>query len=167
MNAPDAVTGDAEQKPLRILVDMDGVLCGDPPSALIDEHVKLCAAHGFTWNGHWSDIPYSFRHLLPIPGAVDGFCALFDRFDVFVVSTAPWGNDEAWTDKLRWVKQHIPRDMKGRLILTHRKDLVACDWIIDDRKKNGVENMGEKHVHFGQPPFENWGKVVAFFADKA
>ena len=43
------------------------------------------------------------RHLAlidPIPGAIDAYPELADRFDTYILSTAPWKNPSAWSDKL-------------------------------------------------------------------
>ena len=155
-----------------VLIDMDGVLVDEPDPARVKLFTDgVARLTGQEWKHHWSDILGIFRDLPPFPGGIEALCQLYDdsNFDVFICSTAPWANDSAWSDKVEWIKRHVPRDMKGRVILTHRKDLVAasCDYIIDDRRKNGVENVPpEKHIHFGQPPFENWNKIIDFLQKK-
>ena len=53
---------------------------------------------------------------------------LHRRYDLYILSTAPWGNPSAWTDKLEWIKKHFDSDRPEgtfykRLILTHHKNL--------------------------------------------
>lgn len=43
----------------------------------------------------------------PMPGAIEAINRLADKFDVYILSTAPWDNPTAWSDKLNWVKQHL------------------------------------------------------------
>jgi hypothetical protein len=40
------------------------------------------------------------------------------------------------------------------------------DYLIDDRIANGVESFKGTHVHFGQPGFENWDKVIKYFENE-
>ncbi|NCG08090.1 MAG: 2-C-methyl-D-erythritol 4-phosphate cytidylyltransferase, partial [Verrucomicrobia bacterium] len=60
------------------------------------------------------------------------------RFDSYILSTAPWGNPTAWSDKLEWVKKHLGEVAKKRLILSHNKQLNKGDYLIDDRSRNGA-----------------------------
>ena len=50
--------------------------------------------------GREDDIPGIFGLMEPMPGAVESFLELAERFDVYVLSTAPWENPTAWSDKL-------------------------------------------------------------------
>jgi 5'(3')-deoxyribonucleotidase len=50
---------------------------------------------------------------------------------------------------------------KKRLILTHHKNLLVGDYLIDDRTKNGAGQFNE-HIHFGAKGFETWDKVLAY-----
>jgi 5'(3')-deoxyribonucleotidase len=50
-----------------------------------------------------------------------------------------------------------------RLILSHHKDLLRGDYLIDDSTKNGVADFQGKHIHFGTPEFPNWQTVIEYF----
>jgi 5'(3')-deoxyribonucleotidase len=78
------------------------------------------------------------------------------------VSTAPWNNPSGWTDKRKWVEKYLPL-AKKKLILTHNKNMILGDFLIDDRLKNGADQFSGKFIHFGQTPFDNWGKILEFF----
>ena len=63
---------------------------------------------------------------------------LKDKYDIYILSTAPWDNPSAWSDKLEWVKRYLGEVCYKRLILSHHKNLNAGDYLIDDRKKRMV-----------------------------
>ena len=39
--------------------------------------------------------------------------------------------------------------MRKKIILTHRKDLVSGDYLIDDRSKNGASEFCDEWIQFG------------------
>ena len=45
----------------------------------------------------------------PLPGALESFKVLAGLYDTYMLSTAPWKNPTAWSDKLLWVKHHLGR----------------------------------------------------------
>jgi 5'-nucleotidase len=61
--------------------------------------------------------------MTPIPGGIEAFLLLSEHFDCYVLSTAPWKNESAPSDKLRWVKQYLGEPAHKRLILSHHKNL--------------------------------------------
>jgi 5'(3')-deoxyribonucleotidase len=71
-------------------------------------------------------IPGLFRNLKPIKDAVGSVNKLLssDKYEVYFLSTAPWGNTSAWTDKRIWLEELFGDTINRKLILTHRKDLV-------------------------------------------
>ena len=114
------------------------------------------------------EVPGIFRFMDPMAGAVESFNELAGVFDTYILSTAPWENPSAWSDKLLWVKRHLGPAAYKRLILTHHKNLNGGDFLIDDRDdKNGVDLFKGEHVHFGQGEFKDWGSVVAYLKTRA
>ena len=82
-----------------VYVDMDNVLV-DFRSAL-----PLRAGRGAReYAGHLDDVPGIFSLMTPMPGALVAFSELATLFDTYILSTAPWDNPTAWSDKLTWVK---------------------------------------------------------------
>ena len=71
-------------------------------------------------------IPGLFRNLEPIKDAITSVNKLLnsDKYEVYFLSTAPWGNTSAWTDKRIWLEEQFGDKINRKLILTHRKDLV-------------------------------------------
>ena len=101
-----------------VYVDMDNVLV-DFPAALELESAGTMAEY----EDREDEIPGIFSRMPPMPGAIESFAELAERFDTYVLSTAPWENPSAWSDKLEWVKKHLGEAAYKRLILTHHKNL--------------------------------------------
>lgn len=105
------------------------------------------------------EVPGIFSRMEPMKDAIESYRWLHDNFDTYILSTAPWENPSAWSDKLIWVKKYLPEAYK-RLILSHNKNLNAGDFIIDDRTKNGVDNFKGTHIHFGESDTPDWRSVI-------
>ena len=73
------------------------------------------------------DIPGIFALMDPMPGAIEAVHTLAEHYDVYVLSTAPWANPSAWSDKVEWIQRHFGYGedsvLYKRLILSHHKDL--------------------------------------------
>lgn len=102
----------------------------------------------------------------PIPEAVESFTELADRFDAYILSTSPWENPSACSDKLLWVKKHIGKAAFKRLILAHHKDLNSGDFLIDDRTKNGADRFRGEHLMFRSERFPDWPSVMEYLRGK-
>ena len=153
-----------ENKKIRIYVDLDNTIT-DYMSGVRSFSPEVQAKYGIDENGksHLDEIPGLFSKMNEIPGAVDGFKFLAEHFDTYILSTAPWNNPSAWCDKLVWVKEHLGEAVHKRLILSHHKDLLRGDYIIDDSTKNGVAEFQGTHIHFGQGEFKDWTAVINYF----
>jgi len=114
------------------------------------------------YDSRLDDIPDIFSLMEPMPGAVEAFKELSEKFDTYILSTSPWANPSAWSDKLIWVKNYLGPSANKRLILSHHKNLNAGDFLIDDRIKNGVNEFKGEHLHFGTSKFPDWNAVVAY-----
>ncbi|SDU52500.1 5' nucleotidase, NT5C type [Gordonia westfalica] len=149
-----------------LYVDMDNTLV-DFKSGIR----KLSDAERSNFEGSLDNVPGIFSLMDPMPGAIEAYRTLAKHFDTYILSTAPWDNPMAWTEKLLWVKMHFGRDEKSpafkRVILSHHKNLNRGDFIIDDRTKRGVKKFKGTHIHFGQPGFETWDEVVAYMLKRA
>ncbi len=60
------------------------------------------------------------------------------------------------------MKKHFGEVFYKRLILTHRKDLVKGDYLIDDRGKNGTDEFEGEWIQFGSDRFPDWPSVVKY-----
>ena len=145
----------------RLYFDMDNVLV-DFESGLskIDEATKK------QYEGNLDTIPGLFALMDPLPGAIEAVKCLSKVYDVFILSTAPWNNPSAWSDKLLWVKKYFGDVFYKRIILTHRKDLCMGDYLIDDRPKNGASEFCGEWIHFGSERFPDWDSIVSYLSEK-
>lgn len=145
-----------------LYVDMDNVLV-DFPSGV----ARLAPAVVREFEGRLDEVPGIFALMDPVRGALEAYETLAARFDAYVLSTAPWENPSAWSDKLLWVKRHLGRSAHKRLILTHHKDLNAGDFLVDDRTKNGADRFRGEHIHFGTQRFPDWNAVTEYLLARA
>jgi 5'-nucleotidase len=143
-----------------IYIDMDNVLV-DFKTGIS----KLSKNTIEKFEGHLDDVPGIFNLMEPMKGSIEAFNELSqsEKYDVYILSTAPWDNPTAWSDKLKWVKKYLGKNGYKRLILSHHKNLNAGDYLIDDRTKNGADKFKGEHIHFGQDKFPTWGQVLEFF----
>jgi 5'-nucleotidase len=145
----------------RLFVDMDNVLV-DFASGI----ARLPDQQLSEYEGRLDEVPGIFALMDPMPGAIAAFEELADLFEVYILSTAPWLNPSAWTDKVEWVQRWFGsgRESKAykRLILTHHKNLVTGAFLIDDRTSRGVDVFHGAHLHFGTERFPDWDAVLAY-----
>ena len=142
-----------------LYIDMDGVLV-DFESGI----GRISGDERLTYKDRLDDVPGIFALMDPLPGAVEAFRELSQLFDTYILSTAPWENPSAWSDKLVWVKTHLRGGRAGvaykRLILTHHKDLFRGHYLVDDRLKRGAAEFGGKLILFGSREYPDWSAVV-------
>jgi 5'(3')-deoxyribonucleotidase len=105
-----------------------------------------------------------FKEVEPMPGAVDAFKQISesDKYEAYILSTAPWNNPASWTHKRLWVEKHLGENAYKRLILSHNKQLCIGHYLIDDRTKNGAGEFTGEHIHFGQGEFLTWESVLDY-----
>ena len=137
--------------------DMDNVLV-DFPSAFPKVSSKLLAE----FEGRVDEIPNIFSLMEPLNGAIEAFQVLSEKFDSYLLSTAPWENSSAWSDKNEWVKKYLGSTAYKRLILSHNKHLNIGDYLIDDRTANGADRFTGEHIHFGSERFPDWASVLRY-----
>ena len=112
----------------RLFFDMDNVLV-DFKSGLdkVDEATKAqYRAKTPEEKDRLDEIPGLFSLMEPMDGAVEAVRELAKVYDVFILSTAPWNNPSAWSDKVEWVKKYFGEVFYKRMVITHRKDLCAA-----------------------------------------
>jgi 5'-nucleotidase len=144
-----------------LYVDMDNVLVDFKTGILkLDEPTRKAYLE------RYDEVPGIFGLMDPIDGAIEAFEKLSQKFDTYILSTSPWGNDTAASDKVRWVKRYLGEVAYKRLILSHHKHLNKGHYIIDDRTKNGVEYFEGEHIHFGTDTFPNWDSVCNYLFEE-
>ena len=111
-------------------------------------------------------IPGLFSKMKPVPGSIEAVHKLKDHYDLFILSTAPWNNPSAWSDKLLWVKKHLEDVFYKRIIISHHKNLCNGDYLIDDRANNGASEFEGEWIHFGSERFPDWDSVLRYLLPK-
>jgi len=151
---------------MKILyIDMDNVLV-DFQSGIdrLDPQTRELFA------GRFDEVPGIFSLMDPMPGALEAFKVLSEKFDTYILSTAPWLNPSAWSDKIEWVHKYLGVEdgekIHKRLILSHHKNLNMGDYLIDDRTANGVDEFKGEHIHFGTAAFPDWNSVVSYLTQR-
>ena len=144
-----------------IYFDMDGVLVD--LAAKIAEYPADVVAK-FEKDDMVDQMPALFLDPPPIKGAVDAFNKFVnsDKYDVYILSTAPWENPSAWMHKRLWVDKYLGDGAWKRLILSHNKHLNMGDYLVDDRTKNGAGDFTGELIQFGTDKFTDWDSVVQY-----
>lgn len=108
------------------------------------------------YSGRLDEVPGIFSIMNPIDEMVELFNTMSEdeRFDCYVLSTSPWENPTAASDKIEWIKNYLPKAYK-RVILSHNKHLNVGDYLIDDRTANGAGEFGGELIQYGTDKFPN------------
>jgi len=144
-----------------LYIDMDNVLV-DFPSAFAHFDVEILEKYA----DDKDEIPHIFSKMKPLKNAIASVTFLANHFEVYILSTAPWENPTAWSDKLLWIKKYLPKIAHKRLILSHNKHLNIGEYLIDDRLANGVSKFTGEHIYFGQNDTKNWTEVISYLCAK-
>jgi 5'-nucleotidase len=136
---------------LTIYIDMDGVL------ADFDKAAKNHPDYGK--KGFKADLELDFSTFTPMPGAIDAVAALLDMgHRVYIATTPPWNHPSAWGQKRDWVEKHLPT-LKRKMFLTHHKNMLKGDILIDDSTYRGQTEFEGEFIHFGQNGMD-WKYIV-------
>lgn len=141
----------------RVFIDMDNVLV-DFQSGLDQTSEEDKAKYA----GRLDEIPGLFGKMKPMEGAIEAVHELQKNYDLFILSTAPWKNPSAWSDKVEWVTKYLDDVFHKRMVITHRKDLCKGDYLIDDRGKNGANEFEGEWIEFGSEKFPDWASVLDY-----
>jgi 5'(3')-deoxyribonucleotidase len=84
-------------------------------------------------------------------GAIEAVKKLHEsgKYELFIATSAPWGNPQSNTDKRFWIEDYFGDIFHKRMFITHRKDLLMGDYLIDDRIKNGAGEFSGELLRFG------------------
>ena len=148
-----------------VYVDMDNTIV-DFKSGI----EKLSKEDQEKFKDNFDDHPEIFSLMEPIDGAIEALKKLNNHFDLYILSTAPWDNPNAWKHKREWVEKYFGKGKENifykKVILSHHKNLNKGDILIDDRPNNGAENFKGKWIQFGSHQFPNWDSVVKHLTPK-
>ncbi|XP_069849152.1 5'(3')-deoxyribonucleotidase, cytosolic type isoform X2 [Dipodomys merriami] len=153
-------------RPVRVLVDMDGVLA-DFEAGLLrgfrrrfpgEPHVPLAQRRGFLAREQYRalrpdladkvasvyEAPGFFLDLEPIPGAVEALREMnrMPGTEVFICTSPLLKYDHCVGEKYHWVEQNLGPEFVQRIILTRDKTVVRGDLLIDDK-----DNIQDYRLH--------------------
>ncbi|XP_076209776.1 LOW QUALITY PROTEIN: 5'(3')-deoxyribonucleotidase, cytosolic type [Aptenodytes patagonicus] len=160
--------------PLRVLVDMDGVLADFEGAVLRgfrarfpgEPRVELAARRGFSVREQYGclredlgakvasvyESPGFFLGLDPIPGALEAMQEMIHMQDteVFICTSPLRKYEHCIVEKYKWVEKHLGPEFVERIILTRDKTVVSADLLFDDKDTiRGAElNPSWEHVLF-------------------
>lgn len=141
----------------RLYFDMDGVIV-DFESGLAQQSEQTLREY----EGRYDEIPGLFGAMKPMPGAIDAVRRLNEHYDCYILSTAPWKNPSAWSDKVIWITKYLDDVFHKKVIITHCKNLCKGDILIDDRGKNGTSEFEGEWIQFGSEQFPDWNAVLDY-----
>lgn len=143
-----------------LFIDMDGVLANFDKAA--SDWLESNPTVEHIYKGREDRIHGIFRNIPPIDGAIEAVKKLAEsgKYDMFIATAAPWDNPESATDKRYWIEHHFGELFKRRMFVTHRKDLLAGDYLIDDRTKNGAGEFKGELLLFGGNDYPNWDSIL-------
>ena len=145
--------GKNERSKYTISVDMDGVLC--------DFHKKYLALKSLDL-----EFPQSlqgfFLDLEPMPGAIEGFKYLWNRFDTYVLTRPSVWNVHCYTEKAIWVREHLGFEVLHKMVLNPQKQRNKGDFLIDDTEDSGQTEFDGTFLKFG-PDDHDWSTIQDFF----
>jgi len=99
-------------------------------------------------NGKRPDLYVDYRNLELMPHAKEALMKLNKDFDIYIASTPSWSRPEVWAHKREWIEEHFPW-LKRKLILTHHKNLLLGDMLIDDSRWRGQPDFKGQWLWFG------------------
>ena len=150
----------------KIFIDMDGVLADFGKKV---NEINLDDTISMHFKKSPDEIEGVFRDLEPLKNAVTSVIKLYEsgKYDLFIATTAPWNNPSSFSDKRIWIEEHFGEIFKKKMFITHRKDLLIGDYLIDDRLANGAKNFKGELLSFGFDyenqswnEYKNWEDVL-------
>jgi 5'-nucleotidase len=144
-----------------LFIDMDTALT-DFQSGLNRVPERLHSIYA----GKLDQIPGIYAKMKPITGAVKAFHDLSENFETHIISSPPWKNPSAWTDKLEWVNIHLGDAAHHRLTFTHHKELLRGDFLIDGINTTELDEFQGTHIEFDAKT-SNWADIVLWLKDEA
>jgi len=132
-----------------VWIDMDGVLVD------FGLHVENTISNNTflreSYKGRYDHIPGIFRTAPPNEGAIEAINKLADsgKYELYIATAAPWGNPSAAMDKRFWIEEHFGDLFYKKMAVTHLKNMLIGDYLIDDRTANGAGEFKGELLRFG------------------
>jgi 5'-nucleotidase len=155
------------EKKKIVYIDMDGVLVnfGAAIQDWFEKHPHLIERY----KDNPDHIQGLFRNPPPLEGAIEAVKKLAEsgKYELFIATSAPWGNAGSAMDKRFWIEEHFGNLFHKKMFVTHRKDLLLGDYLIDDRTKNGAGEFSGELLQFGvnwengiESEYPNWDSIL-------
>lgn len=148
-----------------LYIDMDNVLV-DFPSGI----KQINQADLKEYEGRYDEVSGIFSLMQPMDNAIESITELAKHFDIYILSTAPWLNSSAWSDKVKWIQKYFGKGEESvlykRLILSHHKNLNKGDFLVDDRDANGAKYFEGELISFGSEEFSDWENTTKYLLKK-
>jgi len=144
-------------KPLRIIIDMDGITCDSLPHWLDRIHAQTGVRAKMEDITQWAlekcppldqvDPKHIFSRLQdpgfifsipPMEGAINVINNLMDDGHEVYLVTARHG-PQSMPETLKWVELYLPRIGEKNLVFCYHKHLIPADVIIDDKAETLVK----------------------------
>jgi 5'(3')-deoxyribonucleotidase len=140
---------------------MDGVLV-DFQKAIDEYHETATPELSKLYRNDPDLIPGIFRDASPIEGAIEAVKKIYASgfYDICIATTSPWDMPYAASDKMFWVQKYLGKEFYKSMSITHRKDLLFGDYLIDDRIANGSGEFRGKLLQFGTEEYPNWEAIL-------
>lgn len=115
-----------------------------------------------------------FRKLRPISDSVESINEMVEiGLDVWFLTRPSVFNPLCYTEKRMWIEDHLGLEFCHKLILCPDKGRVGTenDFLIDDMDWTAPSDpeltpWKGTQLQFGQPPFNNWKRVMSFIRHK-
>lgn len=153
-----------------LYIDMDGVIVDFQSTVapyvpeVIEENYtpETYEARSKAVDKYALENPTLFENMEEIYGAIDAVKKLIDsnKYEIYFASTPMSTIPESYMGKRIWIRNKFGDWADKRLILTHRKDLLIGDYLIDDRTKNGAGEFKGELIHFATDRYPNWDSVL-------
>jgi 5'(3')-deoxyribonucleotidase len=101
-----------------LYIDLDGVV------ADYDAHKAITTEEERQLKGFFEDLPI-------IEGSYNAISKLSEKYDIYFLSTSPWSNIYASSEKRIWLEKHFGDLAFKKLILSHNKGLLKGAYLID------------------------------------
>ena len=106
--------------------------------------------------------PELFFEAEPMAGAIEAYNKLIEVFDVYLLTSSPWKSMGATEAKQRWVMKYLGASADKRIIVSHNKNLMIGDYLIDDRTANGAGEFKGELIQFGTEKYPDWNSVLNY-----
>ena len=113
-----------------------------------------------------------FRHLRPMPGALDALRVLRKHYRLYLV-TAATQFPNSLEDKVAWIGEHLPWVHWRQIVLCGDKSIIRADYMLDDHANNLETFTGtpllfdawHNRREMRYPRMRDWGAVMSYFND--